>query len=159
MEVWETINGFSNYQISTLGIIKNLKNGNLLGLRKDGKNDYITVSLRNDKGVVVNNTVHYFMAKAFLPKIQINHIDGDKTNNKLDNLEWSNGSLNTKHAYDRGLAKKAPRNKKLTEEHVREIRERYTGARGAITGLAKEYKVSLSTIHELVNFKSWKNII
>jgi len=99
------------------------------------------------------------VAEVFLPKIQVNHIDGNKTNNKLDNLEWSNGSLNTKHAYSIGLAKKFARNIKITENNVREIRKKYTGERGQITSLSKEFKVSISAIHELVNFKSWKNIL
>ena len=48
------------------------------------------------------------VAKCFVPKEKeeydiINHIDGDKTNDKADNLEWCNTSINTQHAYDNGL--------------------------------------------------------
>ena len=97
------------------------------------------------------------MADTFLPKIQVNHIDGDKTNNNLENLEWSNGSLNTKHAYNLGLAKKMVRNGKMKDK-VEEIRTKYTGERGQITALAKEYNCSISAIFEIVNNRSWNSI-
>ena len=71
-----------------------------------GFNDYLCVTLYSNKK---HNTyfVHRLIAKAFIPnpknKSQVNHRDGNKQNNCVDNLEWVTPRENTKHAYDNGL--------------------------------------------------------
>lgn len=70
-------------------------------------NGYVYVQLWND-GTYKNIRLHKLVATAFIPnpehKPTINHIDGDKTNNRADNLEWCTNSENEKHAYMLGLA-------------------------------------------------------
>ena len=132
-EEWRPVVGYERlYEVSNLGRVKTLPrmvwnhNGyyvrkpQLLTQRTNYKG-YLVVSLTkehsNDKSVFV----HRIVAKAFIqnPKPneydQINHIDGIKTNNHVDNLEWCNNSINQIHAYTIGLNKhsdKAGKSKK-----------------------------------------------
>lgn len=69
--------------------------------------------------------VHRMVAEAFIPnpenKPQVNHKNGDKTDNRVENLEWVTASENVKHAYrELGIH---PWNRKLTDEQVRAIRD------------------------------------
>lgn len=63
--------------------------------------------LRNDQGKRKNVYIHRIVALAYLPRVEgkdnVNHIDGDKLNNKYTNLEWVNDSENQKHAWSNGL--------------------------------------------------------
>jgi hypothetical protein len=100
MEQWKTIEGFNNYEVSSLGKVKN-KTGKVLALRitSDG---YNRVRLYGDS--IKNKLVHRLVAEAFITnndetKKQINHKDGDKLNNSIDNLEWVNHSENMVHKY------------------------------------------------------------
>ena len=72
-------------------------------------NMYATVGLTNSEGHISRFRVHRLVAEAFIPnpedKPEVNHIDGDKLNNHISNLEWSTRSENIKHAYDHGLIK------------------------------------------------------
>lgn len=73
-----------------------------------GNNKYLRVALSKN-GVKNKFFIHRLVADAYLEKKDgrdyINHIDGDKTNNKIDNLEWCTLSENTKHSYDNNLHK------------------------------------------------------
>ncbi|WP_242488066.1 HNH endonuclease [Bacillus sp. TH13] len=70
-------------------------------------NGYKFVTLTQGKRVYKQESVHRLVAKAFIPnpenKPQVNHIDGDKLNNCVDNLEWNTISENLAHAYRLGL--------------------------------------------------------
>lgn len=79
---------------------------------------------------ITHRLIHRLLAEAFIPnpenKPQINHKDGNRRNNALDNLEWCTQSENNKHAHVTGLnippRGEKKRNAKLTAEKVREIR-------------------------------------
>ena len=116
--------------------------------------------LQGDDGKYHSLCVHTFVALAFhgdKPEgLQVNHIDGVKTNNSPDNLEYVTLSENLLHAYRLGLIKpkvgSSNGNAKLTEQDVKEIREhaknngRYYGRKM----LAEKYGVSECTIKEVV---------
>ena len=74
---------------------------------KGHKSGYKVVSLKFDDGTRRNVYVHRLMAQTFLPnpenKREVNHIDGNKLNNNIDNLEWCTSSENRLHAYREGL--------------------------------------------------------
>lgn len=101
--------------------------------------------------------VHRLVALAFIPnpenKEQVNHIDGNKLNNCVDNLEWCDNSYNQKHAWDLGLQQKRhPINCKLSQEEADNVRHLYLI--GASTNeLAKMYNVSKTTIKDIINGK------
>jgi hypothetical protein len=101
----KNITGFEGYTISSNGIIKN-KHGKIL--KKRYNNGYITYCLRQN-GKSVYKSAHRLVAKEFIDNPngyrEINHIDGNKTNNHYKNLEWCSRKQNMKHAKDNGLIK------------------------------------------------------
>jgi hypothetical protein len=108
----KVIPGFSNYSISIGGVVySNRRPGSKGGALKPyiNANGYHTVNLYNDNGNVKNVRVHRLMAQAFIQnpdnKPQVNHINGVKTDNRLENLEWASAKENTIHAFEHELAK------------------------------------------------------
>lgn len=106
-EEWRDIVGFEGrYQVSNLGRIKSLnrigRRGQLLPgkLKKPTGNRYLGTTLELD-GKTYNKLVHRLVAEAFIPNPdslpEVNHIDGDITNNKVENLEWCTASANHAH--------------------------------------------------------------
>ena len=106
-EIWKDIKDYEGKdQISNLGNVKNSKNNNLLSIRNDCCWGYVFVTL-NKNGKPKNYKVHRLVAKTFIPnplnKAEVNHIDGNKLNNCVDNLEWVTRAENQKHAIKNGL--------------------------------------------------------
>lgn len=104
-EIWKDIKDFPNYEVSNRGRVRNKSTKYVLrpGLGGVG---YLTVALYKDgKGITKN--VHDLVARAFLGDrkdgMTVNHIDGDKTNNNLKNLEFVSRKENNIHAYTVGL--------------------------------------------------------
>lgn len=123
-EIWEDVPKFEGYyQVSNLGNVRSVertikyKDGRTynypskyLKQRKDA-NGYLQVGF-NVNGSFSNHRTHRLVAETFLTKpkidlISVNHIDGVKINNKLDNLEWVTYSENTRKGYDMGLFEKS----------------------------------------------------
>lgn len=102
------VNGFENlYSISEDGAVFSYYSN--FELKQFMRNGYKAVCLVSDKKKKFKN-IHRMLAEAFienpLNKSQINHIDGNKTNNSLDNLEWATPSENITHAHKTGLIPK-----------------------------------------------------
>lgn len=100
IECWRTIAGFESYRVSNRGNIANKKTGKILK-PKINKHGYLVVNLANK---IKNNNyvqIHRLVASAFLNNPQnkqfVNHIDLDKTNNSVENLEWVTPSENMSH--------------------------------------------------------------
>lgn len=102
---WKTIEEYPNYMVSDMGEVKSLKFGKeriLKGIKdKDG---YLCVGLSKE-GKVKRFKVHRLVAQAFIPnsynKPQIDHINTDRTDNRVENLRW----VNTKENYNNPLTK------------------------------------------------------
>lgn len=101
MEIWKDIEGYPNYQVSNMGRVKSLKYDEEKIL-KSSKNSrgYLQVGLCKE-GKIKFFRVHRLVAQAFLPNpnnlSQVNHRNEDKTDNRVENLEWCNRSYNTNY--------------------------------------------------------------
>jgi hypothetical protein len=130
MEIWKRINGYPNYEISTLGNVKSYACGrDKLLLKIKGSNGYYFVNLSN-KGKAYPINIHRLVAENFIPNqndtLQVNHINGVKTDNRIENLEWVTLSENIKHAYRTGIFKNRGefhKMSKLNREDVNEIKK------------------------------------
>ncbi len=125
---------------------------------------YYVVSLyKQDKGKIYR--VSRLVAETFISnpnnKPQVNHKDGNKLNNNLNNLEWVTRSENIRHAFDTGLSSaKGERNSqaKLTKENILEIRELYKTGRYIHKQLAKRFNVTKNCIALIIKRKRWNHI-
>ena len=107
-------------------------------------------------------SVHRIVAKAFLSnplnKAYVNHIDGNKQNSNLENLEWSTPTENSIHAHEHGLANvgkgEKHRSAKLTVDKVKYIRESSKTARE----LSSMFNVSKQAIRDVKMKRSWKHV-
>lgn len=113
MEIWKDIEGYNNkYQISNYGRIKSLCDNHLMKREvilkpRIANNGYLYINLyKNSK--CKTKRIHRLVAETFIDNPnnlpQVNHIDGNKLNNKANNLEWVSASDNCKHAYINGLS-------------------------------------------------------
>lgn len=104
MERWAPVNGYENYEVSDRGDIRNKYTNKVLSSKYD--RGYERVTLYN-KGIRNMKQVHRIVAEAFIDnpenKDEVNHINGDKRDNRIQNLEWCTRSANMKHAYATGL--------------------------------------------------------
>lgn len=158
--VWKDVVGFEGfYSVSSTGLIKRTKpyrNSKDKPLKTVIACGYprVTLCKNNKKHMAL---VHRVVADAFIgiPKsMVVNHIDGDKTNNNLNNLEVvtrSENELHKHHVLKNGNCHFS----KLTESDVKKIRElRKTGL--TIYKLGEMFGVRPTNISEIINFKTWK---
>lgn len=158
-EIWKPIDGFENYLISNLGNVKTV-NGKLRKINY-GKCKYGYIELwKNNKGTKYR--VHRLVATHFIPnpdnKEQVNHIDGNKKNNTVSNLEWVTCKENIRHAIDNNLSsiKYGSKNHsaKLKEEDIIYIREKAKKEK-TVRELAEQFGVSTTNIYNIINNKKW----
>ena len=106
MELWKNIEEATNYEVSNYGNIRNTKSGQILNPGVSG-NGYKQVSLKMKKSNKFEKRyVHRLVATYWLEnpdnKREVNHINLDRTDNRIDNLEWITSSENQKHKYQNG---------------------------------------------------------
>lgn len=158
LEIWADIIDYVGlYKVSNKGRVYNTVTNTILAVYTD-RGGYNKCTLMKDKQRK-SCLLHRIVAKAFIPnhenKKTINHIDGDKSNNSVSNLEWATMSENSKHAWQTGLKKSSNNGRsKLTEADVLKIRERYAaGESGAI--IAKSYGVSKQNVYVIARGTNW----
>lgn len=102
-EIWKHLTDNTRYEISTFGRIRNNKK---ILKPKITKKGYLEISLWDGKKHY-SKRLHRLVAETFIPKLEnkniINHIDGNKQNNRVENLEWCTQQENIQHAYDNKL--------------------------------------------------------
>ena len=168
---WKDIIGYENeYQINQFGEIRTLKDSpklkkyDVLKPQISKRNGYVYQMLyKNGKEKLLR--VHRLVAMAFLPNPnnlpQVNHKDGNKQNNSVDNLEWCEQSDNMKHAYKNGLQipsenqRKAIINtNKLKQKKVCQIKDgEVINTFSGISEASRQTKISISCISRCCNLK------
>lgn len=106
METYKDIKGYEGlYQVSNLGNVKSLRR-NIIKKPSINSRGYISINLSVNK-VIKSMTIHRLVALHFISnpenKREVNHKNGIKTDNKVENLEWTTSSENVQHGYDSGL--------------------------------------------------------
>ena len=114
-ENWRSVNLYLNYEVSSVGRVKNVNTGKMLKPYL-GSNGYYIISLCSN-GNVKKPKIHRLVAQAFITnlecKLLVDHCDGDKTNNCVSNLRWATKSENnmnhkpqqtTKHSKFKGVS-------------------------------------------------------
>lgn len=166
MEQWKDIEQMPGYQVSTLGRVKRLANGRgqnskdiIKKLNTKNADGYTVVNYRTPDGRQHTKPVHRLVALAFIPnpanKETVNHIDGDKSNNRVENLEWCSRTEQMNHAYRLGLKKRAKGsanpNAKLSDADIEFIRTHYIprDRKFGRPALAKMFGVSYVTIENV----------
>lgn len=188
-EIWHDIEGFDGkYQVSNLGRVRSFayKNERILSLQKlSGGYFGVCLSKENKRHTYL---IHRLVASAFIPnpqnKKEVNHKNGKKSDNMVDNLEWATPKENMQHALQNGLLKTVIKpmldgwqNKK--EEIIKKVIQRSAGENSPnhkwtnhqimqirklfregikVCEIARKYKVHHSTISSIVKGKAWKHL-
>lgn len=169
IEEWRDIVGYEGrYKVSNMGKVISL-NYSHTGKQKELKQSvlssgYYAVNLRNG-GKVKLCTVHRLVANAFLPNPnkykEVNHINENTKDNRVENLEWCEQSDNMKHAYKNGLQipsenqRKAIINtNKLKQKKVCQIKDgEIINTFSGISEASRQTKISISCISRCCNLK------
>lgn len=166
-EVWKDVAEFPDrYQVSNLGRVYGKKSKVYIKFGKNVKG-YLCVNGQKENGRSFKRFAHRLVAIAFIDnpnnKPFVNHIDGNKENNSVDNLEWCTAKENSTHAVETGLYKRGEdcgKRSKLTNEDVHFIRKHYK--KGCFTygvkPLARLFGVSPSTVSCVVKRRNWTHI-
>lgn len=132
-------------------------------VQSPGKVGYNLVTLYDGKGNIYKMAVHRIVAETFLSRLQVNHKNGIKTDNRVENLEWVTPSQNILHALQKlkvGSARgERSRNAKMTDEKVREMRRLY--ANGGVTQRELGFLFGLdnSNVSRIVNRQDWAHVV
>lgn len=175
MEIWKPVKGFEEtYEVSSLGRIRSVDRVRYCGNGYVDKPSVILKQYVNVRGYwcvsLYKNkkshcrVVHRLMAETFLEKgandTEVNHINGVKTDNFLENLEWVTHKENMRHAIESGLRSIKTggntHNASFTNEQAVEIRKMFSSGNYSKSELARRYGVSFSTMGKLLNNKTYK---
>jgi hypothetical protein len=173
VEEWRDVEGFEGYyQISNQGRVKSLprfkrKTERILKPTPN-TTGYLIVGLRKPGEKVRSMLVHRLVLMAFEPlpcyeNITVNHKNFDTQDNKISNLEWCTQEENNKHFNDYGVRPESTVKGEshhlsvLTAEKVLEIRAKHSNGQSG-NSLSKEYGIGESTVRQVVNRVTWKDI-
>lgn len=133
------------------------------------KDGYLTITLKNDRNGYSHFGIHRLLMIAFNPidnmeEMQINHKDGNKRNNSLNNLEWVTCEQNLKHARDNNLnntfgqkGTKHPNNK-ITEQEARKIIQMNKDGYAPKEILQAIPNATKSIINSIIHNRTWKHL-
>ena len=155
-----------DYYVRDDGTIYSAKSKKILSPQLD-KDGYEKVQMMSDDGKRHRYSVHRLILETFEPnehsdKLQVNHKDGNKANNKLENLEWVTCKENINHAYNLGLYSNIGDNNngdhKLCTSQVLEIIDLLLKQELTIQQIANKYNVSKYAIECIKYKKTWKHL-
>lgn len=161
MKNYRIIQGYEDYVVYNDGTIFSLKSKTNMSLQKDA-NGRLLVKLCKGKDDTKMHSVSRLVAKHFIPntlnKLEVNHIDGNIENNKVENLEWVNPKENIQHKiHQLGKDHRGSRNgmAKLNLEQVEKIKQLYSSGYKQ-KQLGKMFNITQGKISKVVNGKSYK---
>ena len=151
-EIWKDVKGYEGlYKVSNTGQLISLRKNQLLKPFTH-KKGYLVATLTKDKKAS-HLYVHRIVANAFLENEeankQINHKDGNKTNNCAENLEWCNDTENKKHAFENGLRKM----KEVVEVEMFSAEGKFIERFSSITEASKKTGINVGNISSCCNGK------
>lgn len=175
-EIWKSVVGYENsYEVSNAGNVRRIGKGrgtrhHVLKPRLHPKLGYLYVNLwQNNKGKSQN--IHAIVAECFIgprptgARYVVNHKDGVRTNNLVDNLEWITHKENIMHGilvlgHKTGKAFKGKENgyAKITDEVVLDIRRMYATKAYTLKQISILFDLAVSSIHRIVRRQSWKHV-
>lgn len=177
-EIWKSIEGCKGYyEVSSFGRVKSLPRRVPCGSGREtrlvpekilanSRRGYTFVQLRID-GMEYRESVHRLVTEAFIPNPKglpfVNHKDGDKTNNRADNLEWCTPKENINHALGMGLMRfvGSPGEKngksRLTQSQVNEIKAMCLDGKSQRSA-SRKFGVSSQHVGRIVRGTRWKSI-
>lgn len=144
-EIWRPVDGYK-YHISNLGRVRNDSNQSIL---EGHLGRYYVAELVNN-GERKSKSVHILVAQAFLPNPYkypiVNHLDANKHNARVDNLEWSTHSNNSVHAYQAGLVKKTKTKQLSTAMYQLDLNDNIIEQFSSLQEAVRETKTSARKI-------------
>jgi len=169
-EKWKDVNGFEGfYRISNLGNVLSLHTYNGLKphnrkapINKKRGYRYIVLNARAKKA---NVSLHRLLAKHFVPNPNnypcVNHVDGNKLNNSIDNLQWCTYKQNAMHAERTGLmnhlkGELCPASKLKKSQVIKILRMRKSGYMYGY--IAKKLNIKLPTVASIITRRNWKHV-
>ncbi len=165
-EVWRPAPGYDKYFVSNMGRVISLKYKNLRIMRVNmNKWGYLSVFLyknRIKKPFVLSRLVLFTFNGAPEDGLQASHIDGNKLNNKLENLVWETAKENHLRRFDHGTMPlgESVKASKLKEGDVREMRRIYNSEKGlTYSDLGRSFGVSGVTVKKIVSREGWKHVV
>jgi len=170
-EIWKDIPGYEGYQASSLGRIRSNRSPvkrkglkwKVLKLHFSGRSPRLTVGLmknRTRKSVLVHKAVLMAFVSPCPNGMECCRNNGNPLDNRIENLRWDTPRANNRDVAKRGKRKgENSGTSKLTNKQVLEIRKKYKeDETTTYSGLAREYKVSTSTLRAIITRHTWRHI-
>lgn len=161
-ELWKPLLEYKGIEVSSIGRIRKAANKSrkeriLTEFPKD-RDGYYRCSVQRLDGTWTSQPVHRLVAKAFIPRTKnrdiVNHIDGNRTNNRIENLEWITPKENVIHSFkfgSRKICKQVPKKTILTDfqvDQIGKLRELYT-----VNQIAKLFNIEYQSLKNIIHKK------
>ena len=149
-----------NYEVSDLGKVFNIKTGKEIKTTLVRRTGYYNLTLCNS-GNKKRFSIHRLVLSTFIENVdnkpQVNHKNGDKSDNRLCNLEWNTRSENQKHSIEYGLRSAAGEKNsqvKINEKIALEIFK----SNDTYKSMSERYNISIGVIYQIKNGKLWTHV-